>query len=137
MADDLSLEIDKRAIEKIVAQLSPEAFMHATLRGMQRGVNRIWERIPNYPDPPAGSTYKRTGNLGRAMYARARIEGDEVIGRVGNKMGYAPYVIGGDDTQSRTHQGRWYQLPEVVKDNLDGVRDAIEEEWQSALNSNS
>lgn len=137
MADDLSLEIDKRTIEKIVAQLSPDAFMRATLRGMQRGVNRIWERIPPYPDPPAGSTYRRTGNLGRANYAKAAIEGDDVIGRVGNNMRYAPYVIGDDQTQAKVHQGRWYQLPVVVKDNLDEVRDAIEAEWQSAMNGNS
>ena len=95
MADDLSLEIDKRTIEKIVAQLSPDAFMRATL------------------------------------------EGDDVIGRVGNNMRYAPYVIGDDQTQAKVHQGRWYQLPVVVKDNLDEVRDAIEAEWQSAMNGNS
>lgn len=137
MADDLTLEIDRRAIEKIIAQLSPDAFMRATLRGMQRGVNRIWERIPPYPDPPAGSQYKRTVNLGREMYTKARVEGDEVVGRVGNKMGYAPWVIGDNQTQAKVHQGRWYQLPEVVSGNLDEVRGAIEEEWQSAMNSNS
>ena len=68
---------------------------------------------------------------------KAAIEGDEVVGRVGNNVGYAPWVIGGNDTQARVHQGRWYQLPEIVKENLDEVRDAIEEEWQSALNTNS
>jgi len=137
MADDLSLEIDRRTIEKIIAQLGVETFMQATLRGMQRGVNRIWERIPQYPDPPSGSTYRRTGNLGRANYAKAQVENEEVVGRVGNNMRYAPNVIGGDDTQSRTHQGRWYQLPQRVEDGLPDVVSAIEEEWKSAMNGNS
>lgn len=95
-------------------------------------------QIPGYPSPPAGSTYRRTGTLGRVVTAfpghggggrslgggggdnggtpltRVEMMGSSVKGVIGARLEYIPYVI--DETeQAYMHRGRWWTLQRVVK----------------------
>jgi hypothetical protein len=91
-------------------------------RAMLRAVLGELQRMPPYPPPPAGSTYSRTGYLGRSLTAlvgrvadaasEVREAGDDIEGVVGTNVVYAGYVIG--QSQAKAHRGRWWQLEESV-----------------------
>lgn len=85
----------------------------------------VWGEIPPYPSPPANSSYRRTGSLGRAMYSEVRELGSEVIGVIGNNMTYAPWVISATRVGEKGPQAwmhyRWYTLQQVIKDAKNGV----------------
>lgn len=101
---------------------------------MQEGVLYVHSQIPPYPAPPPASTYVRTGTLGRSVTtlqgndpdALSRVEtlGKDVVGYIGTKVLYAPYVL--DETrQARAHRGRWYTLQKVVTDAVPKVRQIV------------
>jgi hypothetical protein len=81
----------------------------------------LQESVPSYPGTPAGSTYRRTGTLGRTLGAgggspdifQTRKLGSGFEGRFGSRLNYAPYVIG-DGTQARW-MGHWWALSEVAR----------------------
>lgn len=91
-------------------------------RSMLRAVLGELQRMPPYPPPPAGSTYKRTGYLGRSLTALVGRAPDAasdvrevaggVEGQVGTNVVYAGRVIGQD--QGRAWKGRWWRLEESV-----------------------
>lgn len=92
-------------------------------RSMLRAVLGELQRMPSYPQPPEGSTYVRTGYLGRSLTAligrapdaasEVREAGNGAIeGVVGTNVVYAGYVIG--QSQAKAHRGRWWQLEESV-----------------------
>ncbi len=96
---------------------------------MQKGLLYVHSTVPGYPGPPAGSTYRRTGTLGRSITtmgsasgpALSRVEGSgsKVIGYIGSSVKYAPYVIG-RDTQARWMR-YWWTLQDVVEKAKPGV----------------
>ena len=102
----------------------------------------VHSQIPAYPSPPAGSTYRRTGTLGRSVTtlmgtnpdALSRIEGGlggEVIGIVGTKLSYAPWVID-SERQTKGHKATgWYTLQGVVGKLQKQIRDV----YEKALNT--
>ena len=83
-------------------------------------------QIPGYPRPPANSTYKRTGTLGRTLGVsegghklgkpsifEVRQRGSQFTsGSLGTNLDYAPAVIG--DRQDPVHSGRWWTLRGVA-----------------------
>lgn len=74
--------------------------------------------------------YRRTGGLGRSVTswhglapgALSRVDtlGDVVRGVIGTSLDYAKPVID-EDNQAEYHQGTWWTLQGVVRDNLKGV----------------
>lgn len=105
---------------------------------MKRGVLYIQSKIPPYPAPPPGSSYRRTGTLGRILTAfgggsfsgdaqpLSRVEtfNNQVVGYVGGRLSYITHVVGDEDgRQAWMHKGRWYRLIDVVRGNIDGVVD--------------
>jgi len=70
---------------------------------------------------PAGSTYKRTGNMVAGINTDVKTMGSNVIGLIGTPISYAPWVIssekipGKGGPQARVHKGRWYTLQAHVK----------------------
>lgn len=100
-------------------------------------------QIPSYPSPPAGSTYRRTGTLGRVVTAfpgvhggrslgggggdnggtpltRVEMMGGGVRGVVGGRLKYLPYVVD-EDAQAYMHRGRWWTLQSVIKGATRGI----------------
>lgn len=102
-----------KAFEKVLAVSRDEA-----RRVIDEGLLMLIGDVSEYPPPPQGSTYRRTGTLGRkwttgqAVY----IERDNLIeGRVGNDTPYGPYVQSKKD-QATIHKGRWKTIEDIVRD---------------------
>lgn len=104
---------------------------------MKKSVLYVHSQVPGYPAPPAGSTYRRTGTLGRSVttlaggnvHALSRIEGGPPVrGIVGTRLGYAGYVID-RLRQAWMHKGRWWTLQDVVQKSSGGIRKI----WEAAL----
>jgi hypothetical protein len=87
----------------------------------------LWENVPPYPPPHEGSTYERTGTLGRSLGSSAgggasggepdvfkvKALGSGFEGRFGSNVDYAPYVIG-DGTQNR-YLYQWWTLKTIAE----------------------
>lgn len=104
---------------------------------MKKAIIYTQGQIPPYPSPPAGSTYRRTGTLGRVITAfpgegggrslgggggdnggtpltRVEMMGRNVKGVIGARLEYIPLVID-EKEQAGMHRGRWWTLQRVVK----------------------
>jgi hypothetical protein len=94
---------------------------------MQAALLTLWESVPPYPAPPEGSTYERTGMLGKSLgsgegggkvgsspdiFEVTAGAGGMFEGHFGTNIEYAEYVIG-DDTQA-AHMGYWWQMKDVA-----------------------
>ena len=106
---------------------------------MKQSVLYVQSKIPAYPSPPPGSTYRRTGTLGRVLTAfggglaggdaapLSRVEtfGDKTVGYIGGRLSYITYVVGDEEGEGQAwmHRGRWYKLIDVVRQNVHGVVD--------------
>jgi hypothetical protein len=74
---------------------------------LDRGAIRIEAAMKVYPPKPPGSTYRRTGTLGRRWTTRPIRSANEVGREVGNKtVPYAP-LVQSEELQARFHRGRW------------------------------
>jgi hypothetical protein len=99
-----------------IARPEFEAASDATLLG-------TIPEVAAYPTEPSGSSYRRTGTLGRTWTA-ARPEfsamGTGFEGTIGNATPYAVYVEGPTDEkpgQAAVHRGRWPSVTQVMKSN--------------------
>jgi len=75
---------------------------------MERAAMRMQARLMTYPPPPSGSTYRRTGTLGR----RWTVEGGNMRWVVGNNTRYARDVEG--DLQTKVHKRTGWPTAEQV-----------------------
>ena len=104
-------------------------------RTMDKAVKYAQSQVPGYPEPPPFSTYRRTGQLGRALTSEVREIGNASVGVIGNATVYAPDVIsseavGGRGPQKWYHaRTGWYTLQAVV----DGAREAIIDIFRKAV----
>jgi len=120
--------LETRGLDEWIAQLKelPDKLKEISKLGMEASLLALWENVPSYPEPPADSTYRRTGTLGRTLgssEAGGKASGEPDIyevrelgggiheGRFGTSLDYAPYVIG--EEQSR-HMAHWWKLTSVV-----------------------
>lgn len=135
-----------------------EAKLPPTLKKlMTKSVLYVQGQIPSYPPASPGSSYRRTGSLGRVVTAfpgvsggrnlgggegggeqgtpLSRVEtlGGGVRGVIGGRLSYLPDVVG--DEQAPPFRGRWWQLRKVVAGARDGVvaihRDGVVELFKS------
>jgi len=90
---------------------------------LDRGAFRVEAGMKVYPVPPSGSTYRRTGTLGRRWTTRPIRTTTEVGREIGNNTEYAP-LVQGDELQATVHRGRWQtdaqvlrrEAPQIVRD---------------------
>lgn len=88
----------------------------STVRQVLRRVTLlIQSRMMIYPPQRAGSSYRRTGTLGRTWTSDVYPEGDALIGKVGNVTKYAPQVQS-EKFQSKAHKGRWQTDVQVIRE---------------------
>lgn len=110
----------------------PDKFRRSARATMEASLLVIHESVPPYPPPPAGSTYDRTGTLGRRLGAgggspdiyEVREAGNYFEGSFGTNLEYAPWVID-EDRQAWMHRGRWWTLQGVGR----RAKDRIVELW--------
>ena len=109
-------------------QAYPREVNRAIRTTMEAALLTLWENVPPYPPPPAGSTYRRTGTLGRTLGSGEG--GGSSGGRpdiyeikqgsnfteasFGTRLGYAPYVIGDPQGEQASHMRHWWTLPVTV-----------------------
>jgi len=95
--------------EEIAARLARLRNAEQELRTpMQRSVEKLRAELALYPPPPEGSTYRRTGTLGRRWLTS--ISG--LVGKAYNTTVYAPYVQD-EEQQAGVHRGRWQTVQSV------------------------
>ena len=107
-------------------QKYPKELEREMEKTMKQSLVHIQGSVPAYPPPPPGSSYIRTGTLGRSIGIGGRAEIYEVkrIGggyeaRLGTRLSYAPYVIGED--QASMHAGRWWTMKTVASKATPGI----------------
>ena len=86
----------------------------ATLRPpMQRSVYRLQAGMAKYPAARGGSSYRRTGTLGRRWTSVVTESANGLVGTVGNNTSYGPWVQS-EMFQAAVHQGRWQTDQDVA-----------------------
>lgn len=88
-------------------------------------------KTPGYPPEPMGSTYRRTGTLGRSVtslqggapgaISRVRSMGKSIQGIWGTNVEYAQWVID-EGKQAKAHVGRWFTLQGILEEEEGEVR---------------
>ena len=110
---NVSIKID--GIDKVLRKLGTVRGQDMLAEPMEASLRILQADMQNYPVQRTGSTYIRTGTLGR-RWAIAPIErtGNGLHGRVGNNTEYAPFVQS-NILQSAVHRGRWQTDAQVVQ----------------------
>lgn len=112
MANDVRITIS--GVEAAGERLGRLRGIAWALRPMQRAVYLLQNRMANYPAQRAGSSYVRTGTLGRRWTTQIDETPNKVIGRVGNNTEYAPWVQS-RQFQAGIHRGRWQTEQDVAE----------------------
>lgn len=106
---------------------------------MVRSLARLQADMAEYPAPPSGSTYKRTGDYGRHFTQDVNTDSDGITGTLGNAVrdrrygrAYGPYV-GDSEMQASVHRGRWLDDESAVFNNLDAIQRDFAESIEDAL----
>ena len=101
MPADLSITIT--GIDKLVAKFGRVQSVRILEPPMYRAVYRLQRQMAQYPPPPKGSKYRRTGTYGRRWTVKVESDGGGLLGRVGNNTWYAP-IVGSAKFQAKIHQ---------------------------------
>lgn len=109
----MPVTIEISGVDALIAKLGKVQGTNVLRPPMQRAVLRIQRDMQEYPTQRIGSTYRRTGTLGRLWTIRIQQSGQYLEGKVGNRVKYAPFVQS-RQFQSRVHRGRWQTDERVV-----------------------
>jgi len=136
---DIKIEGLEEAIQKY--QGASQKLERAMRKTMDSSLLVVHESVPPYPSPPEGSTYRRTGTLGRTLGSG---QGGGVVGRpdiyqvtgsmkniqgaFGTRLEYAPYVIS-DEDQAWMHKDRWWTMGTIA----DRARTKIIKLWNDLI----
>jgi hypothetical protein len=124
-------KINIQGLDKLRLKL---AFMKDP-RGVKAGVaeaaNHLKAKASIYPPPPAGSSYVRTGTLGRKWIVNLKNLG----ATVSNNTTYGPFVQGGDGEQTMQHaMTGWQDTDEIAEEQSEKVVSLIQEKVDKILN---
>lgn len=122
-------EIIVDGIDELFRRLDNAAAIDTLRPPMQRGVYRLQAAMAKYPPARPGSSYVRTGTLGRRWTTKVDETGDGLIGKIGNNTSYGPFVQS-SAFQSRIHAGRWQTDEMVIKQE----ESAIVADFERAIN---
>ena len=129
------IEIQIKGLDEVLGKLAqwPEKVNGVMQTLMQASLMALWEHEPGYPPKPDGSTYDRTGTLGRTLgieeggghagqpdIFEVKPSGGFVEGHFGTRLGYAIYVIG--QRQAWMHRGRWWTILDIATSAADEIR---------------
>lgn len=129
----LELTIDAHEVNEVIDDLGNSHYLHDP---MEAGLALLHDDMARYPAPPSGSTYRRTGDYGRAFTERIVPQGNGLYGELGNAVrsrrtgrGYGPYV-GDEHRQAKVHQGRWRTDLEAMQRNEPQIRSYFDQALQ-------
>jgi hypothetical protein len=120
----MPVKMEIEGVEEIQRRMRrfPHKYKRALRKTLDASRMKLHELTPEYPEPPADSSYKRTGTLGRTLgqgqgnpqIYETKIQGKRGYAEYGTRLDYAPYVIG-DRRQAEVHQGRWWIMGDVAR----------------------
>lgn len=118
MSDPITIEI--AGAEEVAAALErePELARPALERATRLALLDFIDPLTDYPSPPSGSRYRRTGDLGRLWTTappQVSVMATGFEGALGNARPGAQYVQG--DEQAAVHAGRWQTVRQVAEAN--------------------
>lgn len=126
-------------LEALIEKL-PELALAAGEVGMQRALLFLHGQLPPYPPQRAGATYRRTGTLGRGFTTQTTRFPDAVLGEIGTRVAYAPWVVGprypGTEIRGRVmYQARgnrrlWWRFDEVMDASKDAAFTVFADEFR-------
>ncbi len=131
------MEIVITGIDELVQRLGRAQANDVLRRPMVASLALLHGQLAAYPAPPVGSSYRRTGTLGRSWTTTVTPSSDGITGEIGNNVRYAPYVQGGpqsDPDQAWMHQGRWQTDEQVMLANEARIRALFSDAVLQALN---
>jgi hypothetical protein len=113
----------------------PKKYTAAVTKTMQASLLILQGSAPKYPAKPTGSTYRRTGTLGRSLgtsMSGSKTGKPDIFkitkgggfqeGRFGTKLKYAEHVVGDYVTHQAEHMRHWWTVPQdVVRRAIDKV----------------
>jgi len=131
------LTITLVGVEALVAKLGRATAAATIERGMARAQARVIATLQKYPSPPSGSTYTRTGDLGRSWTpSTPSFSGGVILGGISNAarsrrggQRYAKWVQG-QETQTAGHAATGWITDQQA---LDRNHSAIENDFNSAI----
>lgn len=120
-------------------QALPTLALEAAEPAMEDSLVYLHGLIPEYPPALENSRYKRTGTLGRRITTAVEAEDLAVVGLIGSNLAHAPWVVGPDypgeeiggqtKFQARVHVDRWWQVGQVVEENIDSFWTEFEQKF--------
>lgn len=128
----MAITIRITGIDDVINRLDHAAGNEALRRAMERSVERLRNRMADYPPQRSGSSYRRTGTLGRRWTTRVEALSAGVRGRVGNNTSYGPFVQS-QAFQASVHRGRWQTDQQVLERELETIEGYFREEVQRSL----
>lgn len=139
----MAIEFD--GLEKVILSLLAysSASNYAVIKGMERAITYVHSRIPNYPPKPPTSRYRRTLTLWRSIttmthpqaWSGVGVEGGQIVGYVGTRVKYAPYVIDRERQAWFHRRNGWWTLQDVVESQQQGILDSFTNGFVQSLNS--
>ncbi len=109
---NISIKIE--GVDKVLRKIGTAKGVAALVKPMEASVLRVQQAMQTYPTQRQGSTYIRTGTLGRRWVTRVTKQNDGVSGTVGNNTEYAPFVQS-SVLQAAVHRGRWQTDAQVIE----------------------
>ena len=136
---DVSIQV--QGVPQLVRKLGKAVATDTLARAMDKARMRVQSALQRYPSPPQGSTYVRTGDLGRSWTSRTIVGADGVTGQLGNAVrsrrggrAYARYVQA-DVSEPAPHQTQQHTSTGWITDlqALERNRSAIERDFNDAI----
>lgn len=94
----------------------------------EAALDLIKQKVSKYPPKPAGSTYVRTGRLGRSWKPELVGSGG-VLGRVKSVGGVAPYNVYVQDRKQQNQNLKHWQTAQDVAEQLESKIKKIYTDW--------
>jgi hypothetical protein len=110
---EYTLKIEGADKIKKVLERAPFILRKHLRRAMQKVGFSVQRPAQVYPPPPSGSTYRRTGTLGRRWKTSVEQTIDGIAAIVENPTEYSPYVQG--EEQAEVHRGRWRPIRKIIE----------------------
>lgn len=123
-------EVEEEKARAVLKAFGSGAFLKPA--GQRIGL-KLTTDLKRYPPEPSGSTYRRTGLLGRrwTFKVSAGLFGVSVI--AGNNTIYGPWVQS-EAQQAWMHEGRWQTDEEVLEANTDYIEKEVGEAVEDQIN---
>jgi len=115
------MPIEIKGLEELFRKLDHAAAVQTLTPPMQRGVMRLQAYMQVYPPPPPDSKYVRSGTLGKRWTAKVDPSANGLVGKVGNRTPYGPFVQSGMFQTPWHRRTGWHTDSDAVAQNEDVI----------------